>query len=334
MVLKNDNHIILNSFGLPYGLFLKQSQTRAVNKILNSETSGIINFQSSSLIHAHKLTFDGIVGFQLAQKFSIPLIVTLRQTDIMVLNKKPGLTKYFKQIIGRCKKIIYLIPQITLKLKEAIGDEFFEEHVKHKLVFLPNIVERNIKHIVAEIEASTFVTVLRANKESVKRKNIKRLLLAFKELDDEGITLKIIGDGDYMYKVKKWVNDFNLNDRIIFTGSVINDRIDEHYANAEAFLLPSISESFGMVYAEALMNGTPIMYAKNRLGFDGVFDGVGTGVEPLSVGSIVEGIKDLLLNGNNYRKRISELKDDNAFNIFSSQYIKNKYQQIVNEVII
>jgi len=331
--LRNDNHLELNTFGFPYGLFFKIFQNRVAKKILNSEKSGIINFLPSDLIHTHKLTFDGSVGFKLAQKYSIPLITTIRQTDITVLNKKPGLKKHFKQIIKKCEKIIYLIPQVTVKLNEEIGDGFFEEHVKHKLCFLPNIVERKVKHSEAEIEPSTFVTVLRMNKESVKRKNIKKLLLAFKELNEEKIKLKIIGDGDYMYKVKRWVNDFNLNDRIIFTGSVKNDRIDEHYAKAAAFLLPSISESFGIVLALYLYNGTPIMYSKNRLGFDGVFIGVGVGVEPLSVESIVKGIKDLLLNGNNYRKRISELEDNSAFNIFSSQYIKNKYHEIVSMVV-
>lgn len=76
------------------------------------------------------------------------------------------------------------------------------------------------------------------------------------------------------------------------------------------------------------------MYSKNRLEFDGVFDGVGTGIKPLSVESIIKRMKDLLLIGTNFRKRTSEAEDDNSFNIFSLQYIKNNYKQIVSEVII
>ena len=152
-------------------------------------------------------------------------------------------------------------------------------------------------------------------------------------MGDKRIKLKIIGEGEYMGTVKKWVDELQLNESIIFVGKVENDVIDEYYAKAEAFLLPSKSESFGMVYAEALMNGIPIMYSKHRLGFDGVFEGVGVGVDPLSVESIVNGIKDLLSNRNNYRRRISELAHNNEFNIFSADYIENKYRQIITNTL-
>ena len=74
------------------------------------------------------------------------------------------------------------------------------------------------------------------------------------------------------------------------------------------------------------------MYSKNRLGFDGVFEGVGTGVDPLSVSSIVEGINNLSSNSVNYRNKIRELDNNNVFEIFSPQYIANKYEQIINSV--
>jgi glycosyltransferase involved in cell wall biosynthesis len=330
--LKTSNHLLINSFGLPYGLFFRYSQNHAIEKIHRAQKSGLFSIKSTHLIHSHKLTFDGFVGYHLAIDRDVPLIVTLRQTDTMVFNRKPGLIKYFRPVIEKCEKIIYLIPQITYRLKEKVGDELFEKHIKDKLVFLPNVVERKIENAKKDVKRGNFVTVLRMNKESVVRKNIKRLLLAFKELNDKDLKLKIIGTGDYMYKVQNWVDEFKLKDKIIFVGQIDNNMIDEHYASAEAFLLPSISESFGMVYAEALMNGTPIMYSKNRLGFDGVFDDVGAGVDPLSVKSIAEGIINLLSNSTNYRKRINELDKDNAFEIFSSQYISQKYEKIINSV--
>ena len=330
--LQSPNHLLINSFGLPYGLFFRTGQNHAVKKIYNAEKSGLFKINSPHLIHSHKLTFDGYVGYRLAVDHNVPLIVTIRQTDTMVFYRKPGLIKYFKPLIRKCAKIIYLIPRITFRLKEQVGDEFFEKHIKDKLVFLPNVVERKIDNAKKDIIKGSFVTVLRMDKEPVLRKNIKRLLLAFKELNGTEFKLRIIGTGDYMYKVKKWVDKLELKDRIIFVGKVENNMIDEHYASAEAFLLPSISESFGMVYAEALMNGTPIMYSNNRLGFDGVFEGVGTGVDPLSISSIVEGIKNLSSNSVNYRKRIRELDNNNAFEIFSSQYISNKYQQIISSI--
>jgi hypothetical protein len=87
-----------------------------------------------------------------------------------------------------------------------------------------------------------------------------------------------------------------------------------------------------MVYAEALLNGTPIMYSKDYLGFDGVFEGVGVGVNPMSIESISDGISDLLKNSSSYREKINSLEQSGEFNIFSSNYIKNKYNSVIEEV--
>jgi len=331
--LISQNHLVIDSFGLPFGLLFRMSQNRVVKKIYDADSSGLFRINSTKLIHSHKMTFDGYVGYQIALKYDLPFIVTVRQTDTMVLNKKRGLIKHFKPLIIKCEKIFYLIPQITLRLEKILGTDFFEKHIKDKLVFLPNIVERKTDTENKHVVKNNFVTVLRMDKRSVKRKNLKRLLLGFKKLNNREFKLKIIGTGDYMYKVMEWVDELELKDRITFLGKVENSLIDEHYANAEAFLLPSISESFGMVYAEALMNGTPIMYSKDRLGFDGMFEGVGVGVDPLSVDSIAEGIKNLSSNSTNFRSKIRELDNNNAFDVFSSEYINNKYKQIISSII-
>ena len=60
-----------------------------------------------------------------------------------------------------------------------------------------------------------------------------------------------------------------------------------------AFVMPSFSETFGMVYAEALLNGTPILYSKDT-GFDGLFDNVGVVVDPHSLVSIGEGLRKIV----------------------------------------
>jgi hypothetical protein len=119
----------------------------------------------------------------------------------------------------------------------------------------------------------------------------------------------------------------------MFEGSLENDKIDTHFMSAEALLLPSISETFGMVYAESLLSGCPIMYSKNYLGFDEFFEGVGTGVDPMSVDSIREGIEDLYDNGSKYRMNIESLKNTDEFRVFTIDYIREKYNSTIMEVV-
>jgi glycosyltransferase involved in cell wall biosynthesis len=167
------------------------------------------------------------------------------------------------------------------------------------------------------------------DKRSVKRKNIKNLLKALSLIIDKNVKLNIIGDGDYQKTLRKWVTQYNLNNRVNFLGKIPNSEIDRYYQSATAFLLPSNSETFGLVYAESLLNGTPILYSKNRLGFDGFFEDVGPAVNPASIDSIKTGITDCILKSKIYRGNIEKLSLNGAFQIFSKSYIKNVYERSI-----
>ncbi len=330
--LKFPGHLMFNIFGLPYGLLMNWSQNRAFKLINKANSSGLIKLNELDIIHTHKITYEGLIGYRLAKMLDIPLIVTLRQTDTMVFNKKPGAVEAFKPIIIFCEKIIYLIPQILKRMKEIFGEDFFKIYIEPKAVLLSNVVERNISNSKSVVDHNILLTVMRMTKKSVKRKNLRRLLMAFKLINISSLKLRIIGDGEYLPTIRSWVDEFKLNDQVIFEGDIPNEEIDKYYKSTQAFLLPSISETFGMVYAESLLNGTPIMYSKDYLGFDGYFDGVGVGVNPKSVESIKDGIIDLLDNSETYRKNIDELEKAGEFKIFSTDYIKEKYNRLLREV--
>jgi glycosyltransferase involved in cell wall biosynthesis len=330
--LNDANHLMIDVFGLPFGLLMNWSQDRALNLIKNSAARGEIDLRNFDLIHSHKLTYEGMIGYKLSKEFDIPLIVTLRQTDTMIFNKKIGASNLYKPVIERCTGILYLIPQILLRMENIFGKSFFNEHIMPKTVLLPNIVDRKINLRRKDVESGNFITVLKMEKRIVYRKNIKRLLMALNQLRSYNFKLSIVGDGSYRREIEKWVRKLKLDTNIRFIGHVDNDQIDEYYAKAEAFLLPSISESFGLVYAEALLNGTPIMYSKDHLGFDGFFDGVGVGVNPKSIKSITDGILKLYNNGSLYRKNINDLNQSGEFNIFSSSYIGSKYNEVLERI--
>ena len=95
-------------------------------------------------------------------------------------------------------------------------------------------------------------------------KNLRTLIQSFNILDKKYNykgDLVIIGDivnSYYFKKLYKLVNDLNLNRRIIFRGNVPYKEIKKHYKNADAFVFPSIEETFGMPLIEAMGMGVPI----------------------------------------------------------------------------
>ena len=93
---ENNNHLLINSFGLPFGIFLITSLKRAFKKVIDAENKGIINIRGTDVIHAHKVSFEGFIAYQLALQHNTKLILTLRQTDAWIFKRRPDLIRHFQ----------------------------------------------------------------------------------------------------------------------------------------------------------------------------------------------------------------------------------------------
>ena len=100
------------------------------------------------------------------------------------------------------------------------------------------------------------------------------------------------------------------------------------YRKYDIFVMPSKAETFGLVYAEAISQGMPVIYTKDQ-GFDGQFkDGeVGFAVKYDNVPEIVQRIVYIYDNLAVFSKRCSEYA-----NKFSWKRICLEYKKIYLEV--
>lgn len=67
---------------------------------------------------------------------------------------------------------------------------------------------------------------------------------------------------EYEAKVKARVRELGLEDKFIFTGPLNDDAKWDAYDRADLFVLPTYSENFGIVVAEALWAGVPVITTK------------------------------------------------------------------------
>jgi glycosyltransferase involved in cell wall biosynthesis len=63
----------------------------------------------------------------------------------------------------------------------------------------------------------------------------------------------------YRREVKKMVRELGVQDSVVITGELQGEMKDALLANAEVFVLPSYSENFGIVVAEAMAWGRPVI---------------------------------------------------------------------------
>jgi glycosyltransferase involved in cell wall biosynthesis len=93
-----------------------------------------------------------------------------------------------------------------------------------------------------------------------EQKGIEHLLYGFKKyLNGENATLMIGGDGHMREQLELFVEMLGIEDNVIFTGFIPNERLGDYYRAADVFVSPAISEPFGLTITEAASMGTPVI---------------------------------------------------------------------------
>lgn len=97
-----------------------------------------------------------------------------------------------------------------------------------------------------------------------RRKNLERLLQAFKALLEKGRkeTLVLIGaggaNGKLYYDMPALVEQYGLGEKVAIKNGVSDGELPAYYANASLFIFPSIVEGFGFPIIEAQACGCPV----------------------------------------------------------------------------
>src|SRR5699024_8278374 len=269
---------------------------RKQNKIINDLTNRH-NVSDFSIVHAHSLFTNGYVAMKLKEFYNIPYIVTVRNTDMniffkyMVHLRITGLKilnyayiivflsySYRNIIINTyLKYILQLRKTIKKILNNASNIVYLSDSYREKLIntYIPYKIQKDIlqKSIVIPNGIDEFWF---KNKNTPKTLNIKKMNLLFVGDINKNKNVETIIEAIKKLKHKKYNIYFTIVDKIkdenlykaIKKSSFISykepmskEHLLEIYRASDIFIMPSKRESFGLVYAEAMSQGLPLIYS-------------------------------------------------------------------------
>lgn len=133
----------------------------------------------------------------------------------------------------------------------------------NRIQIIPNGVD--LENIPMKSSWKRTKTILFLSRIHIK-KGINFLIEAVASLKNElnGYRVIIAGEGEenYIHELQKLAKENGISDIIQFVGGVYGDLKWELFQTADVFVLPTHSENFGIVVAEALACGTPVITTK------------------------------------------------------------------------
>jgi glycosyltransferase involved in cell wall biosynthesis len=100
------------------------------------------------------------------------------------------------------------------------------------------------------------------------QKGLKYLLQSFRKLTklDDNVELVIVGDGEQKKYINKYIEYHKLHNKVKLIPWLEGEHKTNIYLTAKVFMMPSVSEPFGLTALEAIRHGLPIL-ASTRCGF-------------------------------------------------------------------
>jgi glycosyltransferase involved in cell wall biosynthesis len=120
------------------------------------------------------------------------------------------------------------------------------------------------------------------------------------------VQVRIVGEGPMAGRLRRLHEELALGDTVILLGEVSRTRLSVEYVGAHCFCLPTVQEGFGLVFAEAMAAGLPVVACRAAAVPEIVADGrTGLLVSPARPDELATALETLLMS-DGLRKELGE----------------------------
>jgi len=267
-----------------------------------AQAGGIISESreaATDLIHAHWWLPGGLSGWLAHLIDHRPYVVTLHGTDVAILGQSRR-ARSLARVVLRNAGAVTTVSSFLAQKAALIAD------IDPGAVLVQPMPVTAERYERRSAGGGGVVTVGRL----VRQKRIDVILEAIADLHHAGLTcpLRIIGDGPERRALEYRASQLRIASAVEFVGAVEPDRVPETIGNADVLAFAAVEEGFGLVAAEAMMLGVPVVAAQDGGGVTDIVPETGAGrlVAGADRGEWARAIGELLTDTDS-RRRAFEL---------------------------
>jgi 1,2-diacylglycerol 3-alpha-glucosyltransferase len=277
----------------PYRLTLPLVSRRNLNGVI----------KRLSLVHVHSPFITGWMGMHFARRYGMPLVYTYHtqlEAYAHYVPFEPNATRFAATQLTRAfannaDAVVVPTPAMAARLRE-LG-------VTAQIEIVPSGIDvghfgsgRRDDALRARLGAGSGDRLFLYVGRLAKEKNVELLLRALGRAEDDSLKLTVAGDGPRRDDLEQLARECGVAAATRFLGVVPRNELPSLYASADAFVMPSTTETQGLVLAEALAAGARVIAADAPQNRD-VLENAGTVVEP-SVQAFADAFGRVPVGGN------------------------------------
>lgn len=207
------------------------------------------------IVHAHSLLFAGPAAAEICRRYAVPFVITEHSSAFA--SEWISMKGLFiaKSTCSIASKKFAVSGKFASLLNKLLGSE------KAPWEEMPNIV--NERFCTYPLSPRNNGNVFRFINVALmdEKKGQANILRAFAQTCKSypSVNLTLGGDGPELRKLKELAHDLGLTNKVRFTGLLSREQVVAEMAAADAFILSSRYETFGVVVIEALALGKPVI---------------------------------------------------------------------------
>ncbi len=240
-----------------YPLFLYQPYELA----LSSKLVDMVKLHNIEVLHVHYAIPHAYAAY-MAKKMlqeeglNVPIVTTLHGTDITLVGSHP----FYKPAVTFSINKSDAVTSVSQSLKDDTLRLF---DIKNDIHVVPNFIDlekyapkfTDCQRAMMATDDEKIVTHI-SNFRAVKQ--IPDVIKIFYNIQKEiPAKLMMVGEGPEREPAERLCEKLGISDKVVFFGN--SNEIDKILCFSDLFLLPSLTESFGLSALEAMASGVPVI---------------------------------------------------------------------------
>lgn len=287
------------------------------------------------LIHCFFCLPTGLLFYVIRDFKDIPKVISLRGSDVPNYDPYNLSLKIFHFILRP-----FSIDIIRNANKVVANSHFLKKlavkHLKRQdITDIPNGVDTDFFKPNFDRKTESNSTELLCVSRLIERKGIEDIIKAMVYFKNADVNLRIIGSGSSENEIRKLIDDNNLAHMIKLLGYIPQSDLPPYYNSSDIFVLPSLTESGGQAFLEAMSCGLPVVSSTAGGIPEYVYHGYnGLLVSPGDVEGLYMALKKLIedkkLRGIMGRNSREKILSHNSWETITDRYLEVYRQKILS----